>query len=257
MTSRLSLRYVVALLAIGCAFTPMLGCGGSGGGGGVTLPPAVVSVQAAIAAHHSGAVDAVAVANTIDSVIVTTTSAGDTFDIAGASARIERADGTQAAVTLAINAGKTQITLGQALCTPSATTANKLIIAGPVSVRDSATGETTVIGRLEFWLECLADGTVVSPDTLTVDIPVRGAAPNKKIVMTGLDAGDMAKVIIVDNIGGRNESAVATASAAGTATITDGQGAVTAGTLSGNNSRVQLMFGQTDTTPANGVPDIF
>ncbi|HJN18999.1 MAG TPA: hypothetical protein QGH10_26100, partial [Armatimonadota bacterium] len=149
------------------------------------------------------------------------------------------------------------ITLGQALCTPSATKANKLVILGPVSVTDSATNETTILGRLEFWFECLADGTVVSPATITVDIPVRGAAANQRIVMTGLDGGAMVKAVIVDNIGGRNESAVAAANSSGNATITDGQGAVTAASLSGNNSRVQLMFGQTDTTPANGVPDIF
>jgi hypothetical protein len=234
---------VVAALAAG--LVSLAGCGGGGGGG---LPQADVPVLATIATG----------AYVINSVVVTTTVAGDEIDISSATAQVERADGTSGAVTLTANAAGTQVTLGQATVTSSTTQFNTLVINGPIRLTDGPTGSATVIGRLEFQFEVLADGTVVSPATVTVSIPTQGAAVDRRVVFTGLSANprDYVKTIIRDNQGGVTQSSVHGADAHGRATLRDAQGNITAAVLSGNNSRVTIMFARTD-VDSNGVPDLF
>ncbi len=241
---------IVAIASAGAiAFVP--GCGGGGGDGGA---PADVAVEATITTNTAS----LDFANAITGVVVRTTQAGDTIDITGATARIERADGTDDPVALNINTARTRVTLGQATVTPSATLLNKLVIDGPVSVTDGATGTTTEIGVLEFAFEVLAGGVVVSPTTLDVNIPTRGAARNQRVTCRGLSFNprDYVKTIIIDDGGGRTESAVHGADSNGVAIIRDAQGNLTARVLSGPDSRISMLFGRTD-SDRDGVPDLF
>ncbi len=234
------------LLAVALAFGAwaIAGCGGGGGG---PQPQADVPIDGQIATA----------ANQINSVIVSTATAGDTVDVSAATARIERADGTSADVTLNANAGGTRVTLGSATVVPSATQWNVLVIQGPIRFIDGATGTVTVIGRLEFRFEVLPDGTVVHPATLSVHIPTQGAATDSRIVFTGLSANpqDFVQTVIIDNQGGITESSIHGADAQGRVALRDSQGSITADVLTGNNSRVILMFARTD-ADTDGVPDL-
>jgi len=234
-------------IIIGALTVGALGLGGCGGGGGGELTPADVALAAAVAVAG----------NQITSVTVQATDAGDSIDITGATARIERADGTSAAVNLTSNPAGTQITLGLAAVTPSGAEFNTLIIDGPVSFTDGATGTTTIIGSLEFQFEVLANGTVVSPTSITVNLPTRGAAADRRVTFTGLNgaAPDYAKTIIRDRTGGTTESRVHEAEANGRIIMRDAQGNITAEVLSGNASRITMMFARTD-TDGDGVPDL-
>jgi hypothetical protein len=234
----------VIVAALGAGLVSLAGCGGGGAG---PLPSADVPLLATITTT----------ADLINSVVVTTRVAGDEIDIAGATARVDRADGTSAAVTLTANAAGSQITLGQATVTSSTAQFNTLLINGPIRFTDGATNTTTVIGRLEFQFEVLADGTVVSPATVTVSIPTQGAAADRRVMFTGLSANprDYVKTTIRDNGGGFTESSVHGADAQGRATLRDAQGSITAAVLSGNNSRITIMFARTD-ADSNGVPDL-
>ncbi len=227
------------------------GCGGGGGDGGTT---ADVAVQATVTTNTASVDSAMA----ITGVIVRTTQPGDTLDITGATARIERADGTSDPVALNINTARTRVTLGQATVVPSASLLNKLVIDGPVSVTDGASGTSTQIGVLEFAFEVLAGGVVVSPDTIEVNIPTRGAARNQRVTCRGLSFNprDYVKTVIIDNGGGRTESAVHGANSNGVAILRDAQGNITARVLSGPNSRISMLFGRTD-SDRDGIPDLF
>lgn len=241
---------LVALAGVG-AIAFVSGCGGGGGDGGTA---ADVAVQATITTNTASVDRAMA----ITGVIVRTTAAGDTIDITGATARIERADGTSDPVALNINTTATRVSLGQATVVPSATLLNKLVIDGPVGVTDGGTGTTTEIGTLEFAFEVLAGGVVVAPDTIDVNIPTRGAAKNQRVTCRGLSFSprDYVKTVIIDNGGGRTESAVHGANSSGVAVLRDAQGNISARVLSGPNSRISMMFGRTD-SDKDGVPDLF
>jgi hypothetical protein len=197
-------------------------------------------------------------ANQITSTVVTTTAAGDSIDVSNATASIDRADGTSAAVTLNSNADGTVITLGVAAVTPSGADFNTLIIQGPIRFTTGATGTTCVIGRIEFKFEVLADGTVIRPTSIRVNIPTRGAATDRRITFTGLSPNprDYTRTVILDQQGGRTESSIHGADAQGRATLRDAQGNITAEILSGNASRITMLFARTD-ADANGVPDLF
>jgi hypothetical protein len=251
MHRRYSAGWVVVAIAGAGLVAVLAGCGGGGGDGG---PAADVAVEATITVNTAAADSA----NAITGVIVRTTDPGDTFDIAGATARIERADGTSGPVPLSSNAARTRVTLGAANVVPSATLLNKLIIDGPVSVNDGATGTTTEIGVLEFAFEVLAGGVVVSPDTIQVNIPTRGAARNQRVTCRGLSFNprDYVKTVIIDNAGGRIESAVHGANSNGVAILRDAQGNVRANVLSGANSSITMLFARTD-SDTDGIPDLF
>lgn len=239
-------RFMTVLLTVGAALTGVTGCGGGGDGG--PLPPADVAIQATMTTAP----------NEITAVVVRTTAAGDRIDVSNATARVERADGTAAAVSLTTNAEGTEITLGRATVTPSATQFNALMIRGPIRLTDGATGTITIIGRLEFKFEVLPNGTVVGPRVMTVNIPTRGAATDRRVILTGLNATppDYVKTIIRDQRGGITESAVHAADAQGRVVLRDAHGNITAETLSGNDSRITIMFARTD-TDADGVPNLF
>jgi len=223
----------------------LAGCGGGGGGG--PLPAADVALVAAITRALGR----------ITLVTVTATEPGDTIDIAAATARVQRADGTSAAVPMVANASDTVITLGLAAVTPSAAQFNTLVINGPVVFGDGDSGTATTIGRIEFRFEVLGDGTVVSPTNMTVRIPTRGAATDRRVVFTGLSgaAPDYARTIIRDRQGGVTQSRIYAAPANGTITVTDAQGSITADLLSGSNSRITTLFARTD-ADLDGTPDL-
>jgi hypothetical protein len=233
---------IPALLAIALS----LGLAGCGGGGG-RLPGADVALLAAITTALGQ----------ITQVTVTATDAGDTIDVTGATAEIQRADGTTEDVPLAINAANRIVTLGTATVTPSTAQFNTLEITGPISFRDGATSTTTVIGRLIFQFEVLADGTVVRPTTISVRIPTRGAATDRRVIFGGLSgaAPDYVKTVIRDQQGGLTQSKIYAAQANGSVTVTDAQGSITAEVLSGPSSRITAMFARTDADP-NGKPDL-
>jgi hypothetical protein len=110
---------------------------------------------------------------------------------------------------------------------------------------------------MEFRFEVTDDGTVVHPTSFTVSIPTSGAAQNRTVTFRGLSANprDYVQTTIRDNQGGITTSSVHGADASGNATLTDSHGRITGQLLSGNNSRVALMFARTD-TGADGVPDL-
>ncbi|MGQ9732424.1 MAG: hypothetical protein ACUVX8_14280 [Candidatus Zipacnadales bacterium] len=244
--------HILSFSATLVGLTLLVGCGGGGGG---ERRQADVAIQATVTAHSA---EVPATPNVIDSVIVTTTDAGDTIDIANASARIERADGTSTNVPLHINATNTQVTMGSATVSPSATEFNTLVIRGPIRFIDGNSGTATTIGRVEFKFEVLANGEIVSPETLSVHIPTSGAATDRRIRCTGLSADppDYVKTIILDNQGGITESAVHAANAQGNVVIHDAQGSITAEVLSGNNSRISALFARTD-SDSDGMPELF
>ena len=236
---------LVLLVALALGAWTIAGCGGGGG----APPPAQadVPIDGQIATGP----------NQITSVTVTTAAAGDSVDITGATAQVQRSDGTTADVALNANAGGTQVTLGAATVVPSAAQWNALVIDGPIRFIDGATGTVTIIGRLEFRFEVLPDGTVIHPTTLSVRIPTQGAATDRRAIFGGLSANpqDFVQTIIIDNQGGTTESSIHGADAQGRAVLRDSQGSITADILSGNNSRVILMFARTD-GDSNGVPDL-
>jgi len=240
-------KYRSGLIAAGAIAATVVCLDGCGGGGGA-LPSADVLIRAIITTA----------ANSITSVTVTTQEAGDQVTVAGATAQIDRADGTTAPVTLTATGGGTQLTLGTATVTPSATQFNTLTINGPIRFTDGATGTTTIIGLIEFKFEVLPDGTVVHPTGLTVAIPTQGAAKERRVIFTGLSAAppDYVKTTIVDAHGGITKSSTHAADAQGRVILKDAQGNITASVLSGNSSKITLFFARTDADD-NGVPDLF
>ncbi|MBM3474231.1 MAG: hypothetical protein FJX75_13260 [Armatimonadetes bacterium] len=241
-------RHFVSCIAVGTLLAGLTAMAGCGGGGGNPVVPADVPIQANVTVA----------ANQITSITVGTTTAGDSIDVSNATARVERADGSNAAVTLNSNPDGTVVTAGVATVTPATDQFNTLVIVGPIRFTTGTTGTTCVIGRLEFRFEVLADGTVIRPTSIRANIPTRGAAIDRRITFTGLSFNprDYTRTIILDKNGGRTESSIHGADAQGRATLQDAQGNVTAEVLSGNASRITILFARTD-ADVNGVPDLF
>jgi len=254
-----SCRYAYVLVALGVAGALAIVAGCGGGGGNAAVVNAEVEVKASITAFTTGVVipaDAVAapVANQIETVVVETTDPNDTFSIANPTATFTAAGGAAQAAALTLNGAKNKVTLAAVTCTPSTAAFNTVAITSPVTVHDGQTGTQTTLNLLRFQFECLADGTVVSPDELTVSIPTSGKAQNQQIVCTGLSAGtaDYMRTQLWDNQGGLT-SRTTQSGATGTVVVQDVHGNLTAALL--NNGTVALSFARTNGN-GNPVPDL-
>jgi hypothetical protein len=222
--------------------------------------PAAVSVVANIAtraADPSAPASGSGPDGVIESVTVAAVDPSDTVDTAGASARIDRADGSSAPVPLQANPAGNALTLGPASGVPSTSAFNTLVLDGPVRITDGRTGTVVEIGRFELRFEVLRFGRVVCPQVVRATIPTRGAPTNNSITVEGLSPSppDSVKAVIVDSDGGRTISRPHAADSLGQAVIIDALGRVTAEILSGPSSRVELWAAQTD-SGANGIPDL-
>jgi len=187
----------------------------------------------------------------IDSVTLTTRDPGDTLDIAGATAHVERADGSSEPVNLTINGDGTEVTLGPFTVEPTPGwrwywILNRLVIEGPVSVEDGPTGTSTTIGSLAFSFGVDKRDHVVVPEALRACIPTIGVASDRRVVVEGLTPDhDYTWASITDNSGGVTYSKAYMADDAGQAVIPDTLGQFTADRLSGPNSHIEMSFGST------------
>jgi len=211
--------------------------------GGVQAPTqADVRVVAKVQATKPGS---------IDSVSLTARDPGDTLDITGAVAHAEHPDGSTIPVNMAINADHTEVTLGPFTVEPTNEGywfwwLNRLIIEGPVSVQDGATGSTTVIGSLTFAFGVDKADKVVVPTAVRACIPTIGVASDRRVVAEGLTPDiDYVWARITDNSGGVTFSKAYMADDAGQAVIPDTLGQFTADRLSGPNSHIEICFGNT------------
>jgi len=188
---------------------------------------------------------------TIDGVTLAARDAGDTLDIAGAQARVERADGSSAEVELSINADHTEVTLGSFTVEPTPGSLwywvlNRLVIDGPVTVTDGSTGSSTEIGSLAFSFGVGEDGEPVVPATVQACIPTLGIASDRRVVCEGLTPeSDYVWVSITDSAGGLTYSRAYLPDDTGQAVVPDTLGQFTADLLSGPNSHLEMCFGNT------------
>ncbi len=181
----------------------------------------------------------------IAAITVTALEPGDTFDISGAAAKLERGDRTSVPLDLSINAEGTVITLGPAtLSYPVGqwwSAFHALVIDGPVGAHDGPTGTATEIGGLAFFFWVDPDGAVSAPSTIQASIPTLGCASDGRVVIDGLTPReDMAWTAITDKDGGRIYSRTYVADASGQIVIPDSKSQITAEMLSGPRSRIEL-----------------
>jgi hypothetical protein len=187
----------------------------------------------------------------IDGVTLTTRDPGDTLDITGAKAHVERADGSSEAVNLTINGDGTEVTLGPFTVEPTPGgiwywRLNRLVIEGPVSAKDGPTGSSTVIGSLTFSFGVDKADHVVVPEAVRACIPTIGVASDQRVVVEGLTPDhDYVWAAITDNQGGVTYSKAYMADQSGQAIIPDTLGQFTADRLSGPNSHIEMCFGST------------
>jgi len=187
----------------------------------------------------------------IDSVTLTARDPGDTLDITGAKAHVERPDGNYEAVDLTINGDGTEVTLGPFTVEPTPSwrwfwILNRLVIEGPVRVQDGPTGSTTEIGSLAFSFGVDKADHVVVPEAVRACIPTIGVASDRRVVVEGLTPDhDYTWAAITDNSGGVTYSKAYMADDTGQAVIPDTLGQFTADRLSGPNSHVEMCFGST------------
>jgi hypothetical protein len=184
----------------------------------------------------------------VTGVTVQAAEAGDTLDIAGAHARIERADGTSDPIGLSVNEAGTLVTMGRASVVPYRSGdrywyLDTIAIHGPVRVTDGHTGRTTVVGSLAFSFGVQANGAAIGPHTIRASIPTLGTAEDRRVVVDGLEP-ERAYVwtVITDKDGGVLYSRPYVADRSGEAVIPDTQARVTAELLSGPSSRIELCF---------------
>lgn len=254
-----SCRYAYVLVALGVAGSLALVAGCGGGGGDAPVVNAEVEIKASITAFTTGAVipadtAAAPAANQIETVVVETTDPNDTFAITDPAATFTPAGGAAQPVALTPNGARNKVTLAAVTCTPSTTAFNTIAITSPVTIHDAQSNTQTTINLLRFQFECLADGTVVSPDELTVSIPTSGKAQDQRIICTGLPAGtaDYVRTQLWDNQGGLT-SKVKQSDSNGRAVMQDVHGNLTAALLNGGT--VALSFARTNGN-ANPLPDL-
>jgi hypothetical protein len=187
----------------------------------------------------------------IDGVTLTTRDPGDTLDITGAKAHVERPDGSTEDVSLTINGDGTEVTLGSFSVQPTPGgiwywRLNRLVIEGPVSAKDGPTGSSTVIGSLTFSFGVDKADHVVVPEAVRACIPTIGVASDQRVVVEGLTPDhDYVWAAITDNQGGVTYSKAYMADQSGQAIIPDTLGQFTADRLSGPNSHIEMCFGST------------
>lgn len=133
---------------------------------------------------------------------------------------------------------------------------NELVVDGPVRVRNGISGRVTEIGRLRLAFEVLADGTVVAPNQIRLNIPTNGTVGDPRVTVTGLEAGEFARTSVVDASGARSNSPVRVADASGLAAIPRALAGIGAARLSGPKSQITLSFARTD-ADSDGYPDVF
>lgn len=204
-------------------------------------------------------VDAVASGN-IAGVTLATRDPGDTLDIGGAKARVERADGTSDPIEMSINAECTEVRLGSFSLQPTPLrlwywVLNRVVIDGPVSVTDGPTGTTTQIGSLAFSFGMAKDGTIVAPKVVRACIPTLGVASDRRVVVEGLThQRDYVWASITDISGAVTFSKAYMADEAGKAIIPDTPGQFTAERLSGPKTHIEICFGNTYRRAPRPVP---
>ena len=178
---------------------------------------------------------------------------GDTLDIAGAKAHVERPDGSIDPVDMTIGADRTEVALGPFKVAPMPGSTrywywllNRLVIEGPVSVQDGPTGSRTEIGSLAFSFGVYKDNEIVVPTTVRACIPTIGVASDRRVVVEGLKPDhDYVWASVTEQSGGQIYSRAYLADDSGQAVIPDTLGQVTAERLSGPNSHIEMCFGCT------------
>ncbi len=133
---------------------------------------------------------------------------------------------------------------------------NVLVVDGPVRIRNGITTRITEIGQLRLGFEVLADGTVIAPGQIKLNIPTNGTVGDPRAIVTGLDAGDFVRTSVVDANGARSSSPIRMADASGRAAIAQAMGGIGAARLSGPKSQISLSFARTD-ADRDGYPDVF
>jgi hypothetical protein len=187
----------------------------------------------------------------IGGVTLRTRDTGDTLDVAGAKAYVERPDGSSDAVDMEISADGTEVKLGAFNLAPTPGTLwywrlNRLVIEGPVHVQDGPTGSRTEIGSLAFSFGAYRGDKIVAPSTIRASIPTIGVALDRRVVVEGLTGGDgYTWAAITDNSGGVTYSKAYMADDTGQAIIPDTLGQFTAERLSGPDSHIEMCFGDT------------
>jgi hypothetical protein len=133
---------------------------------------------------------------------------------------------------------------------------NVLVVNGPIRIRNGITERTTEIGRLRLGFEVLADGTVIAPGHVKLNVPTNGTVGDPRVVVTGLEAGDFARTSVIDTGGARSQSRIHVADPSGAAAVPQALKGITAGRLSGPQSQIILLFARTD-ADRDGYPDVF
>jgi hypothetical protein len=187
----------------------------------------------------------------IDGISLVARDAQDTFDITGARAYVDQADGGTADVALDINADGTEVTLGSFPVEPPAGPGrywklNHLTIQGPVWVTDGATDTRTQIGSLGFTFGAYDGDGVIAPTTVRACIPTLGVASDRRVVCEGLDPTDYVWVAIEDIDGGVTYSRAYFPDENGQAVVPDTLGQFTAERISGPNSGIEVCFANTE-----------
>ena len=197
--------------------------------------------------------------NTLHQIEVLAAWPGNTFRAAGATATIERPDGSSGAMPFSVSGDRTTLTIGEAAVVPSAsggpTGLNVVTLRGPLTAVDGKTGAEAQVGALVWGFEVHGDGTVVAPTGLTFALPLTGSPRDHNVLVGGLQPQDFIDVRLRQQNGRVRDSGVFRAASDGSATIPI-FGRVDARRFAGPDSSVTVRFGRTDAN-FDGEPDYF